>query len=664
MAGQQVPVANEVVWSPDPAGLSGTQLAQFLVWAGEKHGRTFADYGSLHAWSVACPAEFWGSLASFCELQFRQPPATILEDAARMPGARWFGGATLNFAENQLRFQDDQPALICRDEAGGRRSTSYAQLAESVARAATGLRRLGVVPGDRVAGLVTNGPEAVIAMLATTSLGAVWSSCSPDFGLAAVLDRFGQIRPRVLIAADSYRYGGRHFELQAVITGLAAQLPGLAAIVRVPGPVPLPSQTTELPAGISGLSWDALLAEVAPLVFHAAPFDHPVYILYSSGTTGPPKGIVHGAGGTLLQHLKEHRLHTDLKRDDCLYFFTTCGWMMWNWLVSGLASGASLVLYDGSPTWPDPEALWRMAGEEGVTIFGTSPRFLAGLPRATEPATHTLRHRVGLTRLRTVLSTGAPLPPERFDDVAAALGPVQLCSISGGTDIVSCFALGNPLLPVRRGELQCAGLGMAVDVVDDTGCSLPVGQRGELVCRGPFPSQPVGFWDDPDGSRYRRAYFDRMPGLWTHGDYAERTAAGGFVIHGRSDAVLNPGGVRIGTAELYRAAAAVPEVHECLAAGQRWQGDERVVLFVVLATGVALDAELTERIRQTIRRQLSPRHVPAKVLQVPDLPRTRNGKLAELAVRAVVRGEVPGNEAALENPGVLVHFAERPELRS
>ncbi|MBL8202253.1 MAG: acetoacetate--CoA ligase [Chromatiales bacterium] len=638
-------MTGEILWQPDADRARRAHLTRFIDRVVTRQGIPVADYPSLHRWSVQSPGAFWGELAAFCDLRWRRFPDAVLEHAERNPGARWFPGGTLNFAENLLRFRDDRPALIWRDEAGSRGELSYRQLHDQVARAAAGLRRLGVGPGDRVAAFLPNGPEAVIGMLASTSLGGIWSSCSPDFGAAAVLDRFGQIAPKVLIAAAAYRYAGKRVDTTATVKQLGAQLPGLEAVVGV-GDLP------------DSVPWAELTAAGLPLEFHAAPFDHPVYILYSSGTTGPPKGIVHGAGGALLQHLKEHLLHTDLHRDDRLFYFTTCGWMMWNWLVSGLASGVTLVLYDGSPTHPDPEALWRLAGEEAITVFGTSPRYLAGLAKAgTRP-----RERIALPALRTVLSTGSPLPPESFDYVYDAVkADVQLSSISGGTDIVACFALGNPLLPVRRGELQCAALGMAVEIFDPAGHPLATG-RGELVCTGPFPSQPVGFWGDADGEKYRRAYFERFSGSWAHGDYAERTAAGGFLIHGRSDSTLNPGGVRIGTAELYRAVESVAEVRESLAVGQRWQGDERILLFVVLGEGAVLDAALAERIRATVRRELSPRHVPAMVLQVPDLPRTRSGKLSELAVRAVVHGEPPGNVEALANPEALQHFRERAEL--
>jgi len=634
-----------MLWQPDPARVARSHLSRFARWVETRLSLTFPDYESLHRWSVACPEAFWGSLATFCDLRWRRAPDAVLEDGDRMLGARWFPGATLNFAENLLRFRDDHPALIWRDETGQRGELSYRDLHEQVSRAAAGLRRHGVGPGDRVAAFLPNGAEAVIGMLATTSLGAIWSSCSPDFGAASVGDRFAPIAPMVLIATAGYWYAGQWIDTRDTVREIVRRLPGLSAVVGV-GEIP------------DCIHWQALTAESAPLEFVATPFAHPVYILYSSGTTGPPKGILHGAGGTLLQHLKEHVLHSDLHRADRLFYFTTCGWMMWNWLVSGLASGATLVLYDGSPTHPDSGALWRLVDEEGITVFGTSARYLAGLAKSATRPRDTCR----LTTLRTILSTGSPLAPSTFDAVYDSVKTdVQLASISGGTDICGCFALGNPLLPVRRGELQCIALGLAVEIFDPAGKPLLQG-RGELVCTRPFPSQPVGFWGDTSGEKYRRAYFARFPGVWAHGDYAEHTPSGGLIIHGRSDAVLNPGGVRLGTAELYRAVETVPEVLESLAIGQRWAGDERIVLFVVLAAGQQLDPDLTKKIRSTVRHALSPRHVPAKVLQVPELPRTRSGKLTELAVRAVVHGELPGNADALTNPEVLAYFRDHPEL--
>jgi acetoacetyl-CoA synthetase len=504
--------------------------------------------------------------------------------------------------------------------------------------------------GDRVAGLLPNIPETVIAMLAAASLGATWTSCSPDFGVQGVLDRFGQVAPKALFTADGYFYAGRTIDSLAPIAGVLKSLPSVrrVVVVRYAGSGGLPGAVEFSAYGRRGVSRAA-----EPL-----PFDHPLYVLYSSGTTGVPKCIVHGAGGTLLQHLKEHRLHTDVKPGDRFFYFTTCGWMMWNWLVSALASQATLVLYDGSPLHPGPEVLWQVAADEGVTIFGTSPRYLAAL----EKAGYRPRERHAIASLRTVLSTGSPLGPEQYDFVASSIGPdVQLASISGGTDIVSCFALGNPLLPVYRGELQCRGLGMKVEVWDDAGRPV-TGEKGELVCAAPFPSMPVGFWNDSDGARYRAAYFERFPGTWHHGDYALLTPRGGLVILGRSDAVLNPGGVRIGTAEIYRQVEQLPEVLESVVIGQEVGHDVRIVLFVRLREDLTLDDALAERIRRQIRDNTTPRHVPARILQVPEIPRTLSGKVVELAVRETVHGRPVRNTDALANPAALEHFRHRPEL--
>jgi acetoacetyl-CoA synthetase len=614
-----------------------------------RHGAVCSDYAGLHQWSVAEPAAFWGALATFCDVRFRRAARQVLEHGEQMPGARWFAGAELNFAENLLRWRDSRPALIWRDESGRRRELSHGQLAAEVSRAATGFRRLGLARGDRVAAFLPNCIEAVVGMLAATSLGAIWSSSSPDFGAAGACDRFAQISPKLLLTVDGYRYAGKAIDVRPVVAELADKLPGLDAVVMIPYLAGLSDAAAGSVTIPRAISWQALTADDAPLEFAATPFDHPLYILYSSGTTGAPKCIVHGAGGTLLQHLKEHLLHTDLRRSDRLFYFTTCGWMMWNWLVSGLASGATLVLYDGAPSFPDAGALWRMAAEEGVTVFGTSAKYLAGNAKA---GLHPGRD-FDLHRLRMVLSTGSPLAPESFDYVYQCVkAEVHLASISGGTDIISCFLLGNPLLPVQRGELQCAGLGMAVAIHDEQGQALTEGS-GELVCERPFPSMPLGFWNDVDGRLYHDAYFSRFPGGWAHGDHVERTPSGGYIIHGRADAVLNPGGVRIGTAELYRAVETVSEVLESLAVGERVDGDERILLFVVLRPGLALDTALRAKIRLAVRQALTPRHVPANILQVADLPRTRNGKLAELAVRAIVHGELVSNRAALANPEVL-----------
>jgi acetoacetyl-CoA synthetase len=570
-----------------------------------------------------------------------------------MPGAKWFPDAKLNFAENLLGRRDATDAIVFWGEDRVRRKLSHKNLYDLVSRLAQALADAGVKKGDRVAGYLPNLPESAAAMLATASLGAIWSSCSPDFGVQGVLDRFGQIEPKVLFCADGYLYGGKEFDCQEKVEAVLARLPSVEQCVVIDY---LGRPAT---AGVSLLEFVEAF-EPAELRFEQFDFNHPLCILYSSGTTGVPKCIVHGAGGTLLQHLKEHRLHSDVKPDDRLFYFTTLGWMMWNWLVSGLASGATLLLYDGSPFMQRGRLLFDLADAEGMTHFGTSAKFIDAIAKAGLKPRETHR----LEKLRAVLSTGSPLAPEGFDYVYEEVkSDVCLASISGGTDIVSCFMLGNPAAPVWRGEIQAKGLGMAVEVFDEQGNSL-VNEKGELVCTRPFPSMPLGFWNDPDGAKYRAAYFEKYPNVWRHGDWCEITAHGGLVIHGRSDAVLNPGGVRIGTAEIYRQVEQLEEVLEALVIGQEWQGDVRVVLFVKLKEGLSLSEELMGSIKRRIRENTTPRHVPAKILQVADIPRTKSGKIVELAVREAVHGRDVKNLEALANPGALDYFRNRTELAS
>ncbi|MBF8222071.1 acetoacetate--CoA ligase [Halomonas sp. 328] len=644
------------LWQPSPPRRQATRLARLMHDVARESGIAMDEYADLHAWSLAHPEAFWRRVWALGVIG--EPGERVLERPGAMPGARWFPEARLNFSANLLRRRDDAIALVACDERGRREPLSHAELYRRVAGLAHTLAGLGVSAGDRVAGLVPNSEHALIAMLASTSLGAIWSSCSPDFGVQGVLDRFGQIAPRVLIAADGYHWNGKAIPLHDKLTALAGQLPGLERLLVFP--FLDPQAEPELGAIPGAMAWSAALDnEASDPPFTLLPFDHPLYVLYSSGTTGQPKCILHGAGGTLLQHLKEHQLHCDLGAEDVLFYYTTCGWMMWNWLVSGLAAGARLVLYDGSPFAPDQASLWRLAEREGVTCFGTSARYLTACAKAgLRPGRD---H--DLSALKTLLSTGSTLPHETFDYAYREIkADLLLASISGGTDIVSCFALGCPTRPVYRGQLQCRGLGMAVAVYNDAGQPV-TGEKGELVCTRPFPAMPLGFWNDPEGKRYRAAYFARFPGVWAHGDYAELTAEDGVIIHGRADTVLNPGGVRIGTAEIYRQVEKVEEVLESLCIGQPWQDDVRVVLFVRLRDGLNLDEALRRRIRETIRTHATPRHVPTKILQVADLPRTRSGKLVELAVRDVIEGREVANREALANPEALALFEDLPELR-
>ena len=645
-----------ILWQPSAERIAATRLAAWQRWLARERSLAFDSYAELHAWSVSERADFWQSLWDYFDIKSHTPYTTVLTND-QMPGAHWFDGATLNFAEHLLRHQDDRLALVSYLENGERRTLTYAELLTQVSHVAAYFRAQGIEAGDRVAGFMPNVLETVVAMLAATSLGATWSSCSPDFGLQGVLDRFGQITPTLLIAADGYYYNSKRVDCIEKIAAIAAHLPTLQKVLVVPLTQPSPD-ISSIP---NAVSWNEALATPADnLTFTPVPFSHPLYIMYSSGTTGVPKCIVHGTGGTLLQHLKELALHTDIKRDDVVFYYTTCGWMMWNWLVSTLVLGATVVLYDGSPFAPKPDILFDIAEREKISVFGTSAKYIAAL----EKAGYKPRETHQLDALKAILSTGSPLAHESFDYVYRDIkADICLSSISGGTDIVSCFALGNPTLPVYRGELQCKGLGMAVDIFNEAGQSV-IDEKGELVCTRAFPCMPTGFWSDPDGEKYRKAYFDRFPGLWAHGDYGEQNSHGGLVIHGRSDAVLNPGGVRIGTAEIYRQVEKVPEVLESIAIGQDWDSDVRVVLFVKLREGLALTELLQKQIRDVIRANTTPRHVPARIVQVTDIPRTISGKIVELAVRNVVHGEAVKNTDALANPDALNHFRDRDELKT
>ena len=652
--GDTATAMTQPLWTPDPERSQQANITRFLEYVQRECDPHVMNQHALYRWSVADPEQFWSHVWAFCGIKASKSWERVLVDGDRMPGAMWFTGSRLNFAENLLRYRDDRPALVFRSEHGERLALSYRQLHQQVAGLADAFRRSGVRSGDRVAGFMPNRPEAVIAMLAATSLGAAWSSCSPDFGINGVLDRFGQIAPKVLVTADGYHYAGKHIDSLERMRGVLEKLPSVERVVVVPYLESKPD-VSKVPRAVL---WQNYLTDTQEIQFEQLPFDHPVYIMYSSGTTGVPKCIVHGAGGTLIQHLKELMLHTDLKREDVIFYFTTCGWMMWNWLVSSLAAGATVLLYDGSPFHPQHDILWRIADEEGISIFGTSAKYLS----AAEKFEVRPRQKYPLTRLRTIASTGSPLLPESsayvYRDVKDS---VCLSSISGGTDIISCFALGNPTLPVYPGELQCRGLGMAVEIWDEDGRPLRE-KPGELVCVKPFPSMPVFFWNDPDRKKYHDAYFDVYPNVWRHGDWAELTSHDGLIIYGRSDATLNPGGVRIGTAEIYRQVEKLPEIVESLAVGQDWQGDVRVILFVRLKDGVTLDDALRARIRKTIREETTPRHVPAKIVAIPDIPRTISGKITELAVRNVIHGRPVKNIDALANPQALEHYKNLPEL--
>ena len=645
------------MWTPPPARVAASNMRAFMAWQAAERGRAFPDYRALHAWSVADLEGFWSDFWDWSGVIAETKGARILIDGDKMPGARFFPDAKLNFAENLLRHCGPGPAIMFRREDGLERIMSGDELKALVARIAKALLAMGIEPGDRVAGFLPNIPEAIACMAGAASIGAVWTSCSPDFGVQGVLDRFGQIAPKVMISVDGYVYAGKRLDIRDKVSAVADGLPGLEKLVIVPFLQDTPD-LADMPGAIALEDWLAPHA-AGPIPFKRLPFDHPLYILYSSGTTGAPKCIIHRAGGILLQHLKEYSLHADIKPGDRHFYFTTLGWMMWNWLVSGLTVGATLMLYDGSPFHPDGNVLWDYADERKFNIFGTSAKFIEGcLKGGIDPQT---TH--DLSELKIILSTGSVLVPEGFDYVYAHVKQdVALASISGGTDLCACFVAGEPTAPVYRGEIQAPALAMDVATLRDDGTRSAVGEKGELCCMRPFPSMPLGFWADPDGAKYFDAYYSTYPNVWRHGDYAAFTPHGGMIIYGRSDATLNPGGVRIGTAEIYRQVEQLEEVVESIVIGQEFDGDTRVVLFVKLRPGLTLDDDLVQRLRRRIRDHASPRHIPAKVLQVADIPRTRSGKIVELAVRDIVHGRPIKNREALDNPQALEHFRDRPEL--
>ena len=643
------------LWEPSEQRIKDSNMYRFMQSVNQTHGINCTDYNELYQWSVENIEPFWAEMWRFAGIKASKQYQRVIDDPTRMPGAHWFTSSRLNFAENLLRYRDEKTALIFRGEDTVRRSLTYKELYAATAKVAAALRQAGIVAGDRVVGFMPNMPESIIAMLAATSIGATWSSCSPDFGIKGVLDRFGQTRPRILFTADGYYFKGKAIDSLAKISKIIKEIPSIEKIIVVPYTQETPD-LSNLPGAVNYVDFSS--NDASEIEFAQLPFEHPLYIMYSSGTTGLPKCMVQSAGGVLLHQMKELLLHTDLKRDDTIFYFTTCGWMMWNWLTTSLAVGAALVLYDGNPFHPGPDALWRMAEEEKITVFGTSAGYIAALKNAgVKPG-----NQFDLSPLKALLSTGSPLSKEDFHFIYQEIkADLQLASISGGSDLNGCFALGNPMGPVYEGELQCRGLGMKVFAYDENGTPL-VGTQGELVCTAPFPSMPIYFWDDQDGKKYQAAYFEGFPGVWTHGDFIEVTERGGLIMYGRSDATLNPGGVRIGTAEIYRIIEQMEEIEDSVVVGQEWQNDSRVILFVKMKSNYDLTDELQQRLRKNIRSNASPRHVPAKILEVPDIPYTLNMKKVELAVQKMIHGREVKNKDALKNPEALDFFADIKEL--
>lgn len=636
------------LWTPSAERSENSRMNDFMGHVNEGFGTSFRNYEELFDWSVENPADFWGTFWQFSGIKYSKNFDHVVDEPKKMPGAKWFEGALMNFAENLLSRKDEKTAIIFRGEAEIERRVSYAELYDQAHRIAEGLKRMGIKKGDRVAGFIPNMPEAVIAMLGAASIGAIWSSSSPDFGIKGVLDRFSQIEPKVIFAADGYFYKGKKFDSQEKLKGILDKLPSVEKVVLINY-----TDTVDTSSVPNAVKWEDFAVTVeGEMTFEQLPFDHPLYIMYSSGTTGLPKSIVHSAGGTLIQHLKELMLHTNLHEEDTIFYFTTCGWMMWNWFISSLAVGSTIVCFDGNPFHPGPDALLHMAKELDVTIFGTSAKYIASLENAgVRP-----KDICGFPSLKAICSTGSPLSNESFDYVYREWKEdVQLSSIAGGTDIISCFMLGNPMLPVYMGEIQCRGLGMDVDSFDDFGKSV-TGQQGELVCKTAFPSMPIYFWNDPDGKKYHHAYFDVFDNIWRHGDYILLSEHGGITMFGRSDATLNPGGVRIGTAEIYNVVENMEEIEDSVVIGQKWEDDERVILFVKLNEGYQLDDELKVKISKLIRSNCSPRHVPALILETIGVPYTLNGKKVEIAVKKAILGQEIKNKDALANPEVLDYF--------
>ena len=639
---------SHVSWQPSHQ--ESSLMTDFLTYLKVDHGLSFENYEKLHTWSTMNNSDFWNLFAKYCNINFAMPPKKTVTMADHIMDDEWFPGSTLNFAHHLLKRKDDQTAIIFREENGNRLKMSYKELYESVSQLSSFLRKSGIKKGDVIAAVMTNRPETVVAMLAASSIGAVWTSCSSDFGIEGIIDRIGQVKPKILFTVGGYQYGGKHFDLTENILSLSKKINSLNQIILVQK-----SPLNEINAIPEIVNFEDCLLNDNDLQFESLPFNHPLFIMYSSGTTGKPKCIIHGAGGTLLQHLKEHRLHTNIKKNDRVFFFTTCGWMMWNWLVSALASEATIVLYEGSPFFPDPNHLWKIAEEEKINIFGVSPRYLSSLMKEKhEPRKHN-----DLSSIKTILSTGSPLLVDHFEYIEKSIKDnTQISSISGGTDIISCFALGNPNEPVYRGEIQSKGLGMAVKIFNASGEEVPTGEKGELVCTQSFPSMPIGFFNDTNNEKYKKSYFKKYNNVWAQGDYASFTDHDGLIIFGRSDATLNSGGIRIGTAEIYRQLEKFPNILESVVIDEEEDGDSFVSLFIILKENIELTEELIIKIKEEIKVNTSPKHVPKKITLVPDIPRTRSGKISELSVKAAINGNEIKNIEALANPNSIDFFKQ------